>query len=161
MTRRRRRRRGSRINFSRCAVRCFPLVPTDEAQARKWNKHAAQQVAAQPSAAGSRAPPTLSSSTPPRGRASGGAPLAPSSARAAAAATGRQQQYHGQGQGHGFDAADRRFASLLARGAAEASRGRGEEARALPAGIPGPWEPVAAAPGDQYGRGVAQDEGQR
>lgn len=84
-------------------------------KARKWKKHAAQGVAAQPSMeirVSSRAMGT-----------------APQGSRGA----GDRSVEKGQG----LQQADSRFASLLAKGGAEAPVAR------RGAGIPGPWEPVA------------------
>lgn len=64
----------------------------------------------------------------------------------------------------GFQEADRRFASLLAKGNAEAASGGGT-AGVVRAGVPGPWEPVAGpTDGQQYGgraAGHQDDPGQR
>eukprot|EP00903_Cladosiphon_okamuranus_P011963 g11236.t1 len=148
------------------ALNTHTRKPVDGVEARKWNKHAAKEVAAQPSTAGSsRVPPSLAPAATPRRAAASSNPNTParrsSAGPPAAAAAGYQQ-----GQGQGFPAADRRFASLLAKGGADASSraAAGEEARVLPAGIPGPWEPVAAGPGEgqQYSREVPPDDrGQR
>lgn len=156
--------------FSSSAIN---LISHTKPQARKWNKHAAQEVAAQPSTAGSsRVPPPLAPAAISRGGATTGGNAANSSSRAglssaspAARLSSAGSHQQGPRRGQGFQAADRRFASLLAKGGTEeaATRGGGGEARGLPAGIPGPWEPVAGpGEGHQYSREVPQDDrGQR
>eukprot|EP00752_Nemacystus_decipiens_P003025 g2805.t1 len=149
------------------ALNTHTRKPVDGVEARKWNKHAAKEVAAQ---AGSSRVPSLTAAAAPRGTTttassnnaglSSASPAASAAAAAAAAAAASASGYQ-QGHGQGFQAADRRFASLLAKGSAEASsRGAGGgEARVLPAGIPGPWEPVAGPDeAHQHSREVPPDD---
>ncbi|CAM9790598.1 unnamed protein product, partial [Pylaiella littoralis] len=146
------------------ALNTHTRKPVDEVEARKWNKHAAQEVAAQPSTAGSRLP--MSAPSSPRGRTGsnkiGGPSSSTNSTAAAAYHHDRRSVDGGQSQSHnqGFQAADRRFASLLAKGNAEASSEGGRAPRTLPAGIPGPWQPVAGpSEGAQYSGATPQDGG--
>lgn len=113
----------------------------------------------------------------PRGVASRNTPAAgqavAASPRHPGAAENGTANGHGQGQDQGFQAADRRFASLLAKGNAEALSGgpATASARGMRAGIPGPWEPVGGSSEgppqqqqhQQYQGGMPQDDtaGQR
>ncbi|CAM9134472.1 unnamed protein product, partial [Ectocarpus sp. 8 AP-2014] len=144
------------------ALNSHSRKPVDGVEARKWNKHAAQGVAAQPHTAEGRQqqqqqPSTPSSTSRAAAAASGGGGTSPAGAgyqRPRSVPSGHRDQ--------GFQEADRRFASLLAKGNAEASSGGGTAG--VRAGIPGPWEPVAGpTEGQQYGRaaGHQDDPGQR
>ncbi|CAM9358904.1 unnamed protein product, partial [Hapterophycus canaliculatus] len=159
------------------ALNSHTRKPVDGVEARKWNKHAAKAAADQPLASGRRVvlPPQFVSTTTTRGMASSSTPAAEPSVAASphhpTAVENGATNDHGQGNDQGFQAADRRFASLLAKGNAEAlSEGTATASgRGMRAGIPGPWEPVAGSSEgpppqqQQYQGGMLQDDtaGQR
>ncbi|CAM9656930.1 unnamed protein product, partial [Ectocarpus fasciculatus] len=148
------------------ALNSHSRKPVDGVEARKWNKHAAQGVAAQPhthTAEGRpQQQPSTPSSTTSRGVAAAAAAVSGGTSPAGAGYQHPRSVPSGR-RDQGFQEADRRFASLLAKGNAEASSGGGT-AGVVRAGIPGPWEPVAGpTEGQQYGRtaGHQDDPGQR